>query len=309
MAENNNWYTHFSTFEEDRGFSVPIISQGRDPRFNEPPVSVYSRDILLCRMNPTPSFHICDWGEDRWPAGRAVNNRNCDDMPCLHFMVDGEGHLNGSPLKKNMAFVTDPAIPYSMVTDGANPFHYFWVRVRTDLDFFRNLDLFTFGEDGVGRFDFSDCREDVMRLFRKGFSVSGDNGWGMMFGINSLFFEILSRCLRHAPSERTVSPYVKDALEYIRTNYKSEINVNLLAEQLHISRNHLRRLFLRDLGVTPKDQITRVRMDVAATILESGSVGSLAQVAQAVGYPSYSQFLQAFRKEFGCNPKEYRKQY
>ena len=148
-----------------------------------------------------------------------------------------------------------------------------------------------------------------MRLFRKGFSVSGDNGWGMMFGINSLFFEILSRCLRHAPSERTVSPYVKDALEYIRTNYKSEINVNLLAEQLHISRNHLRRLFLRDLGVTPKDQITRVRMDVAATILESGSVGSLAQVAQAVGYPSYSQFLQAFRKEFGCNPKEYRKQY
>jgi DnaD/phage-associated family protein len=59
-----------------------------------------------------------------------------------------------------------------MASDGASPFHYFWFRIRIDMDFFRRSGLFTFGEDGVGRFDFSACREDVVRLCRKGLSLS-----------------------------------------------------------------------------------------------------------------------------------------
>lgn len=307
--ENSNWYTYYSTYEESRGISVPLIYQGKDPRFDDTSLPVYSRSMVLNKMERLPSFHICDWGEDRWPVGRKVYNRQADHMPCLHFMVGGKGLLNGIPLEENTAFVTDPSIPYSMVSQGEEPFHYFWVRVQVDLSFFKELGLFRFGEDGVGRFDFSYCREDVIRLFRKGFSASGNNGWALQLGFYGLFFEIMSRCASAAIRPREISPYVKQAREYIRMHYAEEINVNRLAEEMHLSRTHLRRLFLRDLGIAPSEYIMRVRMNLAATLLEKRTSMSLAQLAVAVGYPSYSQFLQAFRKEFGCNPKDYVKTF
>lgn len=308
MVENNNWYTHFSTFEEDRGYSSPVIAQGFDPRFNRSREEPYfSRCLLLSRLDEIPTFHIADMGEDLWPRGRVVENRNCDNFPCLHFMLDGEGTLNGTPVEANQAFVTDPAIPYSMASDGASPFHYFWFRIRIDMDFFRRSGLFTFGEDGVGRFDFSACREDVVRLCRKGLSLSEErHGPELLLGVSSIFLEIFSRCMRQVRPRQQLSPYVTKAIAYIRQHYAEEINVNLLAEEMHISRNHLRRLFLRDLGITPKEQITRCRMDVAATLIETSSDSSLSRVASMVGYPSYSQFIQAFRHVYGCSPKEYR---
>ena len=306
MAGNNNWYTHYSTFEEDQGVHVPIIAQGRDPRFFDDTQPVFSRDLLLGSINVLSGFQISDWGEDRWPRGRTVKNRFCDHMPVLHFVVDGKGTLNGQTIRKGTAFVTDPKIPYSMSTDTKDPILYFWVRTRVELSFFESLDLFTFGSDGCGRFDFSPCIDDVTRLFRKGLNMNGD-GIAMQLGISSLFFEILSRCMQHTPKSEGLSPYVTRSLDYIRAHYAEDVNVNQLAEPQHISRNHLRRLFLRDLGLTPKEQITQCRMDVAVTLLDSGSnTMNLTQIAAAVGYPSYSQFIQAFRKTYGCTPKNYK---
>lgn len=302
--QNSPWFSHYSTFEEDRGESAPLLAQRKDPRFADDSQPVYSRDLIL-RTASIGDFCVCDWGEDRWPKGRKVENRSCDFMPTLHFVIGGRGTLNGTPLQAGTAFLIDPNIPYSMSGDTEDPLCYCWMRIRVEDSFFRKLNLFTFGKDGCGRFDFSPCLQDVVRLHRKGQRLTGD-GLYLSLSLNSLFFEIICRCLGAAPQRNEPSPYVLRALDYIRAHYAENINVNLLAEELHISRNHLRRLFLRDLGRLPKEQIEKCRMEAAVTRLERSPATPLSQIAAEVGYPSYSQFIQAFRKVYGCAPKEYR---
>lgn len=302
--EDSAWFSHYSTFEEDRGETAPFFAQSKDPRFADDSQPVYSRDLIL-RTESIGEFRICDWGEDRWPKGRKVENRSCDQFPTLHFVIDGKGTLNGTPLRAGTAFLIDPNIPYSMTGDGEDPLCYCWMRIRVENSFFQNLNLFAFGEDGCGRFDFSSCLQDVVRLHRKGQRLTGD-GLYLSLSLNSLFFEIVCRCLDAAPNRKEPSPYVKRALEYIRANYAENINVNLLAEELHISRAHLRRLFLRDLGRLPKEQIEKCRMEAATARMERAPAIPLSQIAAEVGYPSYSQFIRAFRKAYGCSPKEFR---
>ena len=303
--EDAVWFSHYSTFEEDKGASAPILAQTKDPRFSDDSVPVYSRDLLLYHVPGLKDFQICDWGEDRWPKGRGVKNRTCDRMPTLHFVIGGTGLLNGTPIQAGSAFLIDPNRPYSISSLGEEALRYCWIRVRTERSFFEDLNLFTYGEDGCGRFDFSPCLQGLIRLHRKGQRLDG-SGWFLALSLNSLFFEILSRCLRAAPVKETQSAYVTRALAFIRAHYAEDINVNSLAESLHVSRNHLRRLFLRDLGLLPKDQIVKCRMEAAALRLQQENAPSLAQLAAEVGYPSYSQFIRAFRKTYGCSPKEFR---
>ena len=139
MVKNNNWYTHYSTFEEDRGAIVPIVAQGRDSRFFDSSQKIYSRAVGLGALPSLPPLQVTDWGEDRWPGGREVKDRILRTSPAMHFVVGGKGTLNGLPLEAGTAFLTKPDIPYSMTADEKEPLHYFWVRVRVDFAFLENF--------------------------------------------------------------------------------------------------------------------------------------------------------------------------
>ena len=53
------------------------------------------------------------------------------------------------------------------------------------------------------------------------------------------------------------------------------------------------------------DFISREKMRVAASLLLSTNL-PVSLVASKVGYPNFSYFSQAFRKETGLSPNEYR---
>jgi AraC-like DNA-binding protein len=78
-----------------------------------------------------------------------------------------------------------------------------------------------------------------------------------------------------------------------------------LAARVHMSAEHLRRLCLRELGRTPVQQLTYLRMQHAKELLES-SDDKLEAIAPAVGYVSALVFSRAFKRWVGCTPSEYR---
>jgi len=82
-------------------------------------------------------------------------------------------------------------------------------------------------------------------------------------------------------------------------------NVERLASEVAQSRGNLHRR-LRDLvGESPSDLIRRVRLERAAHLLESG-VGSVAEVAYAVGFKSVAHFSNAFNEHHGVRPSAWR---
>ena len=79
-----------------------------------------------------------------------------------------------------------------------------------------------------------------------------------------------------------------------------------LAARAAVSPEHLRRLCQRQLGCPPMRQVTRLRMDRAATLLAGGRA-KVDAVAAAVGYADRFAFAHAFRRHVGQPPGAYRR--
>lgn len=82
-------------------------------------------------------------------------------------------------------------------------------------------------------------------------------------------------------------------------------NLTELARRAHCSGEHLRRLCRRQLGRTPMQQVTYLRLRHAAALLTGGD-DKLEVIADAVGYANPFVFSNTFKKWTGWRPSEYR---
>ena len=79
-----------------------------------------------------------------------------------------------------------------------------------------------------------------------------------------------------------------------------------MAKQLHISPQHLSRVFRHENGITFVDYITRVRIRHAMEMLEDDQM-KVYEIAERAGYSSQHYFSNAFKKMLGVGPTEYRR--
>lgn len=78
-----------------------------------------------------------------------------------------------------------------------------------------------------------------------------------------------------------------------------------LAREGCVSRSVLAERFADQVGQPPLAYLTQHRMQLAARRLRRSAI-SVTEVAASVGYRSGAAFAQAFRREFGCSPGEFR---
>lgn len=82
--------------------------------------------------------------------------------------------------------------------------------------------------------------------------------------------------------------------------------VEMLADQVALSRSALANKFTRLVGEPPLHYLTRVRLDAAARRLR-GTNDKLLVIAAAAGYDSAAAFTRAFQRYVGVSPREYRR--
>ena len=97
---------------------------------------------------------------------------------------------------------------------------------------------------------------------------------------------------------------VRKMQDYIREHIQEEITIEDLAESSAFSPWYARRLFRKYLNMTPAVYIRRLRLSKSALKLRDEHV-TILEVALDMGFGSVDGYQRAFRKEFGCNPKEY----
>src|SRR5436190_11858454 len=84
-----------------------------------------------------------------------------------------------------------------------------------------------------------------------------------------------------APAAAPLGEFVARMATYVGTHY-ARINVDTLAEALHLSSGHLSRTFREETSLTAKDYVTRVRMEIARYRLRE-TVETLEAIAEHVG--------------------------
>lgn len=99
------------------------------------------------------------------------------------------------------------------------------------------------------------------------------------------------------------SPYVQQAIRFIKANYQQDISVSDIAEAVKISEGHLRRLFKQELNTKVVDYLTEYRLECAKLLMRSSDNVNL--VWKKTGFASAQYFSYVFKKKEGMLPREY----
>ena len=120
--------------------------------------------------------------------------------------------------------------------------------------------------------------------------------------LTQLFIET-ERC-REA---RRVDKNFLSVLEYIDENFRYDIDLRKLAQNIGYSYERFRHIFKEQTGESPCDCILSKRIDMAKMLIENEPDLSLTYVAYECGFPSSSHFTNAFKKKTGETPFAYKK--
>ena len=146
----------------------------------------------------------------------------------------------------------------------------------------------------------------IDKLFERAYRLEGAAGPEARLYMRTVLMEILSAlCELVSPSARRISPEVRRAAAEISERFAGELSVDELMELSGLSRATFHRRFLREMGRTPLEMITELRMSRARELLVLTDY-SIADVADMCGYSDNSYFARAFRRACGVTPGEFR---
>jgi DNA-binding response OmpR family regulator/anti-sigma regulatory factor (Ser/Thr protein kinase) len=99
--------------------------------------------------------------------------------------------------------------------------------------------------------------------------------------------------------------FLRKTIELINEHLSDyNFSVEMLAENLAISRSLLHKKLVVLLGEPPREVIKRIRLNKAARLIEQ-KYGNIAEIAFEVGFNNPSYFTECFQKQFGFNPSQY----
>ena len=127
-----------------------------------------------------------------------------------------------------------------------------------------------------------------------------------MVGYLYLFIaELMQEALELAPHPaNTSSQYVINAIKYIQFNYFHDISIDDIAKAVGVSRSHLYRVFMSNVGQSPIDYLTNYRISEACYLLKNSQL-SIAEIAVSVGFFDQFYFSRVFKKNKGVPPSKY----
>ncbi len=105
-------------------------------------------------------------------------------------------------------------------------------------------------------------------------------------------------------SDGSLNPYVRHAIERIRTDYREKLSIEVLAEKAGVSASYLSRKFKEATGQTFLEFLTRTRLQSAVTQLRSGKY-RVYEVAEENGFGDYKNFCTVFKKYMKCSPRTF----
>jgi AraC family transcriptional regulator of arabinose operon len=141
-------------------------------------------------------------------------------------------------------------------------------------------------------------------LEQVGISFLMDRASVILFGILVEFF--LQYKYKQSKKPDKHNNMINQAIEWMKEHIHSPRDISLLADELHISRQHLSRLFRQRYSTTTKDFFLKLKILQAQKNLVEFPETSVKEIAHEMGFVNASHFTKVFNKIVGVSPTEYR---
>lgn len=151
---------------------------------------------------------------------------------------------------------------------------------------------------------------DTLSYLIHTFLITPDDSFIFSSLKDSIAQELVYLALHNNEEDYTFSnindPRISEAVDYIISNYKSEIDIEYLAENAHCSKEHFIRLFKKETKETPISFLIRYRLFKAKELLETSDLSS-DEVAKECGFKSANALSISFKKFYKLSIKDIKK--
>lgn len=117
--------------------------------------------------------------------------------------------------------------------------------------------------------------------------------------LNRAYFDMPDSVRRDASENDQANAVI----DYINDHLAEDLSLDRLAGTFYISKSYLSSQFKQQTGLSLYQFIMKKRLAVARDKLRTGA--SVMDACISCGFGDYSNFLKAFKREFGCNPREF----
>lgn len=93
-----------------------------------------------------------------------------------------------------------------------------------------------------------------------------------------------------------------DVIDYLNEHLTDDLSIDFLAETFYLSRYHLMHAFKEETGYTIGNYLSTKRLLLARDRIQQGE--PITNVCYECGFRNYSTFSRAYKKNFGCSPRE-----
>jgi len=236
-----------------------------------------------------------------------IHRINAREPYVLQYLVDGEVIFNGTHINVGDGFLIYPGDEVTVEVSKKNPPEYYWIMFggsdAPDILADCGIELKTHVFSAPFFENLRDDFELVLSFYRSGNRTPFDYPLIM----KGIFYKLLAY---HSAAKKKLSDfrknnYVEAAVGFIKNHYSERINIEDIAAAIHISSRYMYKLFMSELGYSPKQILTKQRIDRAAHLLTTTEM-TICEIAHQVGYSEQSQLSAAFRYSYGISPSSFR---
>lgn len=105
----------------------------------------------------------------------------------------------------------------------------------------------------------------------------------------------------------TTDPTLERVLALMERNIEEPLPCATIARRAGLTMRRMQRLFARDLGATPVRHYQFMRLSKAHALLQQTDL-SVTEIAVSAGFGSLEHFCRIYRRQFGCRPRDDRRQ-
>lgn len=132
--------------------------------------------------------------------------------------------------------------------------------------------------------------------------------------LNLLMYEILQNIRYEVVAEEKVQSYkvnqkrINDIINIIHENFTSKLTLSDIADKIGLDMYYLSHFIKKYLGLSYQQYVTKLRLHKAAYLLLNRNLKKV-DLCMESGFSDYRYIREAFYKEFGCDPDEFKEKY
>lgn len=120
-----------------------------------------------------------------------------------------------------------------------------------------------------------------------------------------MWCDLVQASLVHLARPQKIDPRITNLWAYVNERLGEAWDIERMARQAYLSREHLRRLCQRYYGSSPRQRLTALRLRRSCELLVTTN-GTMASIAASVGFSDQFSYSQAFKRVLGISPSSYR---